>query len=435
MKKLFITIATFATLMSITLTTKLHAETGDWYIAPSLAYLKSDQSRANSDDSGSNIEISVGREFTDRINLELDLGLNRIDILESSRHYDQFNLGLDALFFLNRKSNFSPYLATGLGIIETDETDDTNANWSAGLGLLSDLGIMESAKLRTEIRFQQEYDSSEFVHDDILYRVGIQIPIGETASPAPAKPMPLEPMVKDTDGDGVNDDSDKCPATPVGTVVNSFGCEVDGDSDRDGVADSKDQCPNTPFGTAVDDNGCKVDGDSDNDGVKDSADQCPNTVPGTSVDSVGCPGDPDSDNDGVPNSKDQCPNTTAGVRVDFKGCEIRDVISLPGINFETNSSNLTASSTATLDGAASTLIKYPDITAEVAGHTDSTGAAAYNLSLSDKRAAAVRTYLVNKGVAASRLTSKGYGETQPIADNGTESGRSVNRRVDLNVAK
>jgi len=420
-------------LVSLTLATSLfsaeqNSRASDWYVSPLTSYIKSDQSRINSEDSGTSLQLGLGKEISENFNLELDVDLNRFGTLDSTTKLDQLGLGLDAQYFFNRESAFSPYIATGIGIINTSETADTNPNWSAGLGLLTDFGFFKDAKFRTEVRFQQEYDSSEYAHDDVLLRAGLQIPFSNSA-----KPVPEKTIIKDGDGDGINDSEDKCPATPQGIDVNSYGCEID--SDRDGVVESKDLCPNTPFGTSVDGDGCEIDGDSDNDGVKDSADQCPNTVPGTSVDSFGCPVDPDTDNDGVPNSKDQCPNTATGVRIDFKGCEIRDVISLPGINFETNSSILTSSSTTTLDGAASTLLKYTDISAEVAGHSDSTGDAAYNLNLSDKRAAAVRTYLVNKGVAASRLTSKGYGETQPIADNSTRSGRAFNRRVELNVVQ
>jgi len=403
-------------------------DASDWYVSPLASYIKSDQSRSNSDDSGNNLKVGLGKEVSDNFNLEFGLGLNRIDSLGNASDLKQLGFELDALYFFNRESAFSPYLATGIGIVNTSDTDDTNPNWSAGVGLLTDVGFLKDAKFRTEVRFQQEYDSSDFAHDDVLLRAGVQIPLGGGETPIPAKPV-----LKDTDGDGVYDSDDKCPATPAGTAVNSFGCELD--SDRDGVVNSKDQCPNTAPGVAVDSTGCKIDGDSDNDGVKDSLDQCPNTAPGTSVDTRGCPVDPDSDNDGVPDSKDQCPNSAAGVRIDFKGCEIRDVISLPGINFETNSSQLTSSSATTLDGAAETLNKFTDITAEVAGHTDSTGAASYNLSLSDKRAKAVRDYLISRGVDASRLSSRGYGETQPIADNSSREGRAMNRRVDLNVAK
>src|SRR3990172_5956932 len=96
---------------------------------------------------------------------------------------------------------------------------------------------------------------------------------------------------KDTDGDGVSDSKDMCPGTPMGVIVDEFGCPID--SDNDGVADYLDKCPNTPAGVKVDLNGCPL--DSDNDGVADYLDKCPNTPAGVSVDSDGCPLDSDND--------------------------------------------------------------------------------------------------------------------------------------------
>ena len=403
-------------------------DASDWYVSPLASYIQSDQSRLNTDDTGSNLKLGLGKEVSDRFNLELGLGLNRYDTLGNSSDLKQLGLELDALYFFNRESAFSPYIATGIGMMNTNDTDDTNPNWSAGVGLLTDVSFLKDAKFRTEVRFQQEYDSGEYSHDDLLLRAGVQIPIGGESKPVAAKPI-----TKDTDKDGVNDVDDKCPATPAGVAVNSYGCELD--SDRDGVVDNKDQCPNTSRGVAVDTKGCIIDGDSDNDGVKDSMDQCPNTATGKIVDTRGCASDPDSDSDGIPDSKDQCPNSVVGVRIDFKGCEIEEVISLPGINFEVNSAQLTSSSAATLDGAAETLNKYTDIFAEVAGHTDSSGSDSYNMSLSGKRAQAVKDYLLSRGVETSRLSSKGFGETQPIADNSYKEGRAANRRVELVVKK
>ena len=115
-----------------------------------------------------------------------------------------------------------------------------------------------------------------------------------------------------------------------------------------------------------------------------------------------------------------------------KGCS-PEVITLEGVFFETNSADLTASSTATLDSAVKTLQKRSDIKVEVAAHTDSMGQAAYNLDLSNRRAASVMDYLVAHGIKASRLSAKGYGETQPRADNGTAAGRAKNRRVELRI--
>ena len=112
--------------------------------------------------------------------------------------------------------------------------------------------------------------------------------------------------------------------------------QQDGDADGDGVADSRDACPNTPAGQRVDARGCLLDGDGD--GVTDNNDQCPSTVRGAAVDARGC--ELDDDKDGIVNRLDNCPNTTAGVPVDIKGCEIREIIELPGVNFESNSDRL-----------------------------------------------------------------------------------------------
>jgi len=112
-----------------------------------------------------------------------------------------------------------------------------------------------------------------------------------------------------------------------------------------------------------------------------------------------------------------------------------ETIALTGVQFETNSDELTAASVAILDGAVATLKKRAHIRVEVSAHTDSRGQAAYNQALSDKRAASVRAYLIGHGIAANRLSAKGYGESRPIADNGTAAGRAKNRRVELTVLR
>jgi OOP family OmpA-OmpF porin len=114
---------------------------------------------------------------------------------------------------------------------------------------------------------------------------------------------------------------------------------------------------------------------------------------------------------------------------------VRDVVVLKGVNFANNSAQLTPASTTVLDEVAATLVKRRDIRAEVAGHTDDRGEANYNRSLSQRRAESVRSYLVSKGVDASRLTARGYGEDSPIADNKTSAGRADNRRVELRALK
>jgi OOP family OmpA-OmpF porin len=110
---------------------------------------------------------------------------------------------------------------------------------------------------------------------------------------------------------------------------------------------------------------------------------------------------------------------------------VRDVVVLKGVNFANNSAQLTRESTVILDEVAVSLNKRSDVRAEVAGHTDDRGDANYNRSLSQRRAESVRSYLVSKGVDASRLTARGYGEDSPVADNKTSAGRAENRRVEL----
>jgi len=113
--------------------------------------------------------------------------------------------------------------------------------------------------------------------------------------------------------------------------------------------------------------------------------------------------------------------------------KVVEIIKLSGVNFANNSAELTPASIAILDGAVATLKRRSDIEVEVAAHTSSRGAAAYNLSLSNRRAASVMNYLVDHGIDAKRLTSKGYGETQLIADESTRAGEAKNRRVELRV--
>jgi outer membrane protein OmpA-like peptidoglycan-associated protein len=240
----------------------------------------------------------------------------------------------------------------------------------------------------------------------------------------------------DADGDSVTDALDRCPDTPQGATVDQQGCPKD--SDGDGVFNGIDACPGTPHGASVDSRGCPS--DADRDGVPDGIDQCPDTPRGASVDAKGCPSD--SDNDGVYDGLDYCPGTPAGKPVDARGCPEpgksaaifeggKKKLVLEGVNFETNSAKLTSDSSEALDRVARSLKDWPDVKVEIGGYTDSVGSEAHNLSLSKARAQSVLDYLVKRGIDSSRLVAKGYGETDPIADNGSAAGRAKNRRVEL----
>jgi len=164
------------------------------------------------------------------------------------------------------------------------------------------------------------------------------------------------------------------------------------DSDRDGVIDSKDKCPGTPAGRKVNAEGCEL--DSDGDGIVDGSDKCPTVFAKTA---------------------DGCPPPLV----------------LEGVQFDNDKATLRPEAFAILDKTAVSLKDWGDVNIEVGGHTDSRADDDYNLKLSQRRAETVRDYLISKGIAADRLTAKGYGETKPIADNETEEGRFKNRRVEL----
>jgi len=104
---------------------------------------------------------------------------------------------------------------------------------------------------------------------------------------------------------------------------------------------------------------------------------------------------------------------------------------LEGVNFDFDKATLRQEDIAIIDRDITSLDEWGNVNIEVAGHTDSRGSDAYNMKLSQQRAEAVRNYLVSKGIAADRLSAKGYGESQPVADNATDEGRFKNRRVEL----
>ena len=143
------------------------------------------------------------------------------------------------------------------------------------------------------------------------------------------------------------------------------------------------------------------------------------------------PPNPDLDGDGVLNEHDKCPNTRPGAVVDLDGCEVEAVIELEGVHFDFDKATLRPEAKNVLDQAAALLDKHDRVVVEIAGHTDSKGSEEYNQGLSKRRANTVRDYLTGKGVRASRLSAKGYGESRPVASNDTEEGRAENRRVEM----
>ena len=138
----------------------------------------------------------------------------------------------------------------------------------------------------------------------------------------------------------------------------------------------------------------------------------------------------DSDGDGVADDRDRCPGTPAGVKVDANGCEI---VSLRNVYFGFDSAVLLATTKRMLDDAAAALSRHPDLRVEIAGFADARGPESYNMKLSERRAEAVRSYLEQAGVAATRMTTRGYGESHPGASDMSAKGLAENRRVELRV--
>ena len=140
----------------------------------------------------------------------------------------------------------------------------------------------------------------------------------------------------------------------------------------------------------------------------------------------------DTDGDGVADGVDACPGTLKGARVDATGCvKEEQKISLPNIEFEPAKTVLAAGGKQKLEAVVDFLNNQREVEVDVFGHTDAKGTDSRNQALSEGRAKAVMDYLVSRGVASSRMTSKGFGETQPISTNETAEGRAQNRRVEL----
>jgi outer membrane protein OmpA-like peptidoglycan-associated protein len=231
--------------------------------------------------------------------------------------------------------------------------------------------------------------------DDVVINLGLQLPLGlrQPAAAPVAEPVAVVPPVaicadgQDNDGDGQID----FPADP--------GCSAADDGDE------------------TDPPACADGKDNDSDGLIDF----PNDK--------GCSAADDTD------ETDPCKTPQPGERISLKGCGTGDVIVLRGVNFEFDKARLTANAKTILDNVAEELAAYPDIKVELSGHTDAKGSDEYNQRLSDKRAAAVKQYLVGKDIAADRMSTVGYGESKPVADNETDEGREQNRRTELRVTE
>jgi outer membrane protein OmpA-like peptidoglycan-associated protein len=247
--------------------------------------------------------------------------------------------------------------------------------------------------------------------------------------------------LKDKDFDDTKDKKDDCP--DVAGPIENKGCPWK-DSDSDSILDKDDKCPDVAGDKT--NNGCPW-GDADKDSVLDNVDKCPE-ISGD-VANNGCPWQ-DADKDGITDNIDKCPQVF-GI-VSNNGCpeEAKKVVEVPVIKegiikkindfsktilFDTGKATIKLESNISLDGIVSVLSEFPTANFKIEGHTDSSGKPANNLKLSQERADAVKQYLINKGIQATRLSAQGFGSTQPITTNATVEGKNQNRRVEINLVK
>jgi OOP family OmpA-OmpF porin len=324
---------------------------------------------------GLGFPVSATRNGTTAV--EVGLFSNPIERKGSSASDEQIGMMLDVVHAWNL-GFVAPYALAGLGAVQEniEGTTEDPLSFALEFGAGVRLHFIDALNLRIGASAQHVYNNnvhptkSQFT--DVRAIVGIAVPFGSGAAPAPVAAV----VSKDADGDGVPDSVDRCPAQPAPT---------------------SDGCP-TPV------------------------------VPAAPA--------KDTDADGIDDSKDECPGTLGGLEVDANGCVAQasaQKVVLKGVNFLPNSAELTPAAKTVLDEAYDALAGQASLKVEIGGHTDSSGDEKVNLALSQRRADSVRKYLVGKGIAADRLSAKGYGEAQPIADNKTKDGRTQNRRVEFKL--
>ncbi len=318
----------------------------------------------------------------------------------------------------------APFVLVGGGMLGTAGalgTDiDPAVHYGGGVKLFLTHRVMMRLDIRDVVGAKKEVDAGATHYPEIL--LGLSLTLNRAKPPAE--------IDKDSDGDGFLDKSDSCPYEPG---IAPDGCP-ERDRDGDGFMDSQDACPDVP-GIAPD--GCP-EKDRDGDGFLDSVDKCPDD-PGVEPD--GCP-IPDTDGDGILDPDDKCPTEpeTKNGYQDEDGCP--DVIppkiaaftgTIKGIYFDLDKDTIKPKSRPVLDRAVSVLQEFDSINIEISGHTDSTGSPDYNRDLSKRRAAAVKRYLVEHGVADARIVTRGAGPDEPIDTNKTAVGRAKNRRIEFTI--
>jgi OOP family OmpA-OmpF porin len=291
---------------------------------------------------------------------------------------------------------FIPYLSAGAGV----------SKYKGYYGAFVPLGTGIQVNFYDEayifINAQYRFGITENTSNHLYYSIGVAGNIANKKEPktvmAPPPPLPVAEAPKDTDGDGITDSLDACP--DVAGLAKFNGCP---DTDSDGITDKEDKCPTIPGLARY--QGCPVP-DRDKDGVNDEVDKCPDLA-GDALNS-GCP---------------------------VIAVEVIEKVTYAAkrIFFASGKSALMKSSAAALNEVAAILKNTSDLKLDIDGYTDNSGKAENNQLLSQRRANAVKSFLVSKEVSADKLSATGHGQDDPLADNKTAAGRAKNRRVVLHL--
>jgi OOP family OmpA-OmpF porin len=305
---------------------------------------------------------------------------------------------LDALLhfkLLKDKAGVNPFLTAGIGAGNFPNQFAVYAPIGVGIQLHFNDGAYIIIQAQDRMALTDGISNDYAMYSiSFAQKAKIKKPKKEIKKPIPA--VDTVATVKDTDGDGVADEKDNCPAEK-GTLN---GCP---DTDGDGIADKDDKCKDVKGLAKY--GGCPVP-DTDKDGINDEEDKCP-LVAGV------------KENNG-------CPEIKAAVKAKVD-------LAAKNIFFEFASAAVQERSFASLDEVIALLKENPAVKLKVEAHADNKGSFARNFYWSEQRAKAVADYFIAKGIEAERINFKGYGDTQPIADNATEQGRAKNRRVELKL--
>lgn len=393
----------------------------------SLSKVISDKKFAKMSQMSPGLAINYFKGLTNHIDFAASLGGSFINYPMPGKTFSGDNFLLEGSATVNLKMTteqywVQPYIIAGVGAHKYRSY--YGAFLPLGLGLK--VNFFDEAYLFINSTYRVPV-TTETANYHLQHSIGVA---GALSKKKEEKIIPPPPPPPDTDGDGIIDADDKCPT--IKGLAKYQGCPIP-DTDKDGINDEEDKCPTVPGLARY--QGCPIP-DTDKDGINDEEDKCP-TVFGVAR-YQGCPV-PDTDGDGTNDEEDKCV-TIPGPKENF-GCpviteEVKKRVNMAAKNilFVTGSAKLQKSSFKGLDDVVKIMTENPGMSLAIDGHTDNVGKDEYNQTLSDNRAASVKTYLVSKGIDEGRITATGHGETMPIADNKTAAGRQQNRRSELTLS-